>query len=321
MKAAVFDRYGPPDVQYIADVPRPVPTDDQILLRVHATTVNRADCHLRSGKPRWQRIFNLFFDRGGVLRPRPRTIAGGEFAGVVEALGSSVTEFTVGERVFGISVMGSQAEYTSRRANGPVAPMPAGASFEECAITDGFLNALNCLRTAGPLEAKRVLVYGASGAIGTAGVQLARHFGAHVSAVCSTKNLELVRSLGAEEVIDYTQEDFTKNGATYDVVFDAVGKKTFTQCKRSLAPGGCYLPTDGLINGFWLLWTKRFGDKKVKAQLPPRYLKEDMFLLKELMEAGEYRAVIDRVLPLEDIVEATRYVETGQKTGNVVLTV
>ena len=321
MKAAVFDRYGPPDVQYIADVPQPIPSDDQILVRVHATTVNRADCHLRSGKPRWQRVFNLVFDRGGVFRPRPQTIAGGEFAGVVEALGAAVTEFTVGERVFGLSVMGAHAEYTCRRASGPVAAMPAAATFEECAITDGFLNAINCLRTAGPLEGKRVLVYGASGAIGTAGVQLARHFGAHVTAVCNTKNIELVRSLGAEEVIDYTQEDFTKNGETYDVVFDAVGKKTFTQCKRSLKPGGSYLPTDGVVNGFWLLWTKRFGDKKVKAQLPPRYLKEDMFLLKELMEAGAYRAVLDRVVPLEEIVEATRYVETGQKTGNVVLTV
>ena len=321
MKAAVFDRYGEPDVLRIADVPKPVPADDQILVRVRATTVNRADCHLRSGRPRWQRVFNLLFDRGGVLRPRPRTILGGEFAGVVEALGAAVTEFGVGERVFGISLMGAQAEFTCRRASGPVAPMPAGATFEECAITDGFLNALNCLRTAGPLEGKRVLVYGASGAIGTAGVQLARHFGAHVTAVCNTKNLELARSLGADEVIDYLHEDFTKNGKTYDVVFDAVGKKTFTQCRRSLAPGGSYLPTDGLVNGFWLLWTKKFGNKKVRAQLPPRYLKEDMFFLKELMEAGGYRAVIDRVQPLEDVVEATRYVETGQKTGNVVLTV
>lgn len=321
MKAAVFDRYGEPEVQYIADVPKPVPTDEQILVRVHATTVNRADCHLRSGKPRWQRIFNLIFERGGVLRPKPQTILGGEYAGVVEAVGAAATEFTVGQRVFGMSIMGAQAEYTCRRARGPVASMPSNATFEECAITDGFLNAINCLREAGPLEGKRVLVYGASGAIGTAGVQLARHFGAHVTAVCNTKNLELVRSLGADEVIDYLHEDFTKNGETYDVVFDAVGKKTFPQCKRSLKPGGSFLPTDGLVNGLWLLWTKKFGDKKVKAQLPPRYLKEDIVFLKELMEAGEYRAVIDRIVPLEDVVEATRYVETGQKTGNVVLTV
>lgn len=321
MKAAVFDRYGGPDVLRVEDVPKPVPSDDQILVRVHATTVNRADCHLRSGKPRWQRIFNLLFDRGGLIRPRPQTILGGEFAGVVAAAGAAVTEFSVGERVFGMSLMGAQAEYTCRQATGPVAPMPANATFEECAITDGFLNALNCLRAAGPLAGKRVLVYGASGAIGTAGVQLARHLRAHVTAVCGTKNLGLVRSLGADEVIDYLHEDFTKNGQTYDVVFDAVGKKTFPQCRRSLAPGGSYLPTDGVVNGFWLLWTKKFGDKKVRAQLPPRYLKEDVVFLKELMEAGEYRAVIDRVQPLEDVVEATRYVETGQKTGNVVLTV
>ena len=240
---------------------------------------------------------------------------------MVDAVGEDVTEFAVGERVFGISVMGAQAEYTCRRASGPVAPMPTGATFEEATNTDGFLNALNCLLLVEPLEGKRVLVYGASGSIGTAGVQLARHFGAHVTAVCNTKNLDLVRSLGADEVIDYLREDFTKNGETYDVIFDAVGKKTFRQCKRSLSPGGIYLPTDGVVNGLWLLWTRNFGDKKVKAQLPPRYIKEYVLLMKELIEAGAYRPVIDRVYPLEDVVEATRYVETGQKTGNVVITV
>jgi NADPH:quinone reductase-like Zn-dependent oxidoreductase len=320
MKAAVFDRYGPPDVLRIEDVPKPVPNDEQILVRVHATTVNRADCHIRSGRPRWQRIFNRIFDRGGLLSPRPRTILGGEFAGVVEAVGAAVTEFAAGDRVFGMSIMGAQAEYTCRRASGPVAHMPAGATFEEATNTDGFLNAINCLRAAGPLAGKRVLVYGASGSIGTAGVQLARHFDAHVTAVCTTKTFDLVRSLGAAEVIDYTQEDFTKSGEAYDVVFDAVGKKTFPQCRGSLKPGGIFLPTDGLVNGLWLLWSKKYGDKKVKAQLPPRYRKEDVLLMKQLIEAGEYRPVIDRVYPLHDVVEATRYVETGQKVGNVVLT-
>ncbi len=321
MRAAVFDRYGPPEVLRIENVAKPAPADDQILVRVHATTVNRADCHLRSGTPRWQRIFNRAFDRGGFLRPRPRTILGGEFAGVVEAVGDAVTEFAVGDRVFGMSVMGAQAEYTCRRAGGPVALMPVGATFEEATNTDGFLNAINCLRAAGPLAGKRVLVYGASGSIGTAGVQLAHHFGAHVTAVCNTKNLGLARSLGADEVIDYTREDFTKNGETYDVVFDAVGKKSFPQCKRSLRPSGVYLPTDGVVNGLWLLWTRKFGDKKVKAQLPPRYIKEYILLMKDLIEAGDYRPVIDQTYPLEDVVEATRYVETGQKTGNVVITV
>jgi NADPH:quinone reductase-like Zn-dependent oxidoreductase len=322
MRAVVHDRYGPPEVLRLEDVEGPTPNDGQILVKVYATTVNRSDTHFRSGRPFFARFFNRIFDRGGILRPRPGSILGGEFAGEVEAVGETVDEFTVGERVFGQSVSGAHAEYVCRQASGPVAPMPAGATFEEAAaVSDGFLNAINCLRSAGPLAGRRILVYGASGSIGTAGVQLAKHFGADVTAVCNTKNIELVRSLGADRVIDYTQEDFTKNGETYDVIFDAVGKHSFRRCRNSLKPGGTYLPTDGLVNAFWLLWTRRIGDKKVRAQLPPRYTKQDVLFLKELIEAGEYRAVIDRTYPLEDVVEATRYVETQQKTGNVVLTV
>jgi NADPH:quinone reductase-like Zn-dependent oxidoreductase len=177
------------------------------------------------------------------------------------------------------------------------------------------------LRPAGALEGKRVLVFGASGSMGTAGVQLAKHFGAHVTAVCGTPNVELVRSLGADEVIDYLQEDFTKNGETYDAIFDAVGLHSFRRCKRSLAPGGVYLPTDGMLNVAWWLLHKRVGDKKVLFELPPRMRKEDVLFLKGLIESGEYQAVIDRDYPLEDIVEAYRYVDTKQKAGNVVLTV
>jgi NADPH:quinone reductase-like Zn-dependent oxidoreductase len=195
-------------------------------------------------------------------------------------------------------------------------------SFEEAAaVCDGGLNALWCLRLADVRNEQRVLIYGASGAIGTAGVQLAKYFGADVTAVCNTKNLELVRSLGADRVIDYTQEDFTKNGQTYDVIFDAVGKHSFRRCKGSLKRGGSYLATDGLQNLILALWTKRIGEKKVIFQIPPRYTKKDVLLLKELIEAGRYRAVIDRCYPLEDVIEATRYVETEQKTGNVVLTI
>jgi NADPH:quinone reductase-like Zn-dependent oxidoreductase len=200
--------------------------------------------------------------------------------------------------------------------------MPAGMSFEEAGgVGDGAMLALNCLRPAGRLEGKRILVYGASGSIGTAGVQLAKHFGAHVTAVCNTRNVELVRSLGADQVIDYLQEDFTQNGETYDVIFDAVGKHSFRRCKRSLEPGGVYLPTDGFANlALWLLH-KRVGEKKVLLELPPRMRKEDILFLKGLIEAGEYRAVIDRAYPLEDAIEAHRYVDTQQKVGNVVLTV
>jgi NADPH:quinone reductase-like Zn-dependent oxidoreductase len=322
MRAVVHDRYGPPDVLRLEDVERPTPNDDQILIKIHATTVNRSDCGWRSGKPFITRFFNRIFDRGGVLRPNPGSILGGEFAGEVEAVGADVDEFEVGDRVFGASLARAHAEYLCMRGSGPVAPMPAGSTFEEAAaVCDGFILSLGCLQRADPRPGQRILVYGASGSLGTAGVQIAKHFGAHVTAVCNTKNVELVRSLGADVVIDYLNEDFTKNGETYDVIFDAVGKHSFRRCRRSLRPGGIYLPTDGFVNAFWLLWTRRFGTRKVLAELPPRYKKDRVLLLKELIEAGAYRPVIDRTYPLEDIVEATRYVETQQKTGNVVITV
>src|SRR5438876_1752148 len=200
--------------------------------------------------------------------------------------------------------------------------MPAGMSFEEAApVTDGALNALTCLKQADLRTGRTILIYGASGAIGTAGVQLARAFGADATAVCNTKNLELVRSLGADRVIDYTQEDFTKNGQTYDVILDAVGKLSFRRCRRSLQPNGIYLPTDGFANLMWALVTSRSHGKKVLFQIPPRQTKEDVLFLKELIETGRYRPVIDRRYRLEDVIEAARYVETEQETGNVVLSV
>jgi NADPH:quinone reductase-like Zn-dependent oxidoreductase len=320
MKAVVYDRYGPPKVLRIADVPKPVPADDEILVRIRAAGVTRSDAHLRAGDPFISRF------QSGLRRPK-RTILGHELAGEIEAIGAAVTEFTVGDRVFGALPYlalrtGAHAEYICVPERFPLAHMPDGMSFEDAgAIGDGALLTLNCLRPAQPLERKRILVYGASGSIGTAGVQLAKHFGAHVTAVCNTKNVELVRSLGANEVIDYLEKDFTKSGETYDVIFDAVGKHSFRRCKRSLKPGGLYLPTDGLRNVLLWLLHKKVGDRKVVFELPPRMLKEDIVLLKRLLEAGEYRPVIDRAFPLEDAVEAHRYVDTRQKVGNVVLTV
>jgi NADPH:quinone reductase-like Zn-dependent oxidoreductase len=320
MKAVVFDRYGPPDVLHVADVERPVPKDDEVLVRIHATSVTRQDAYARGGQL-VQRIFN----RSGFFRPK-RRILGHELAGEIEAVGADVTEFEVGDRVFGVLPYiglssGTYAELIAVPARWPVAPIPEGMAFEQVGgIAEGFMFALNALRPAGRLEGKEVLVYGASGSIGTAGVQLARHFRAHVTAVCNTKNVELVRSLGADEVIDYEKEDFTKNGKTYDVVFDAVGKHSFRRCRSSLKRGGFYLPTDGFRNLFLWLWHTRFGDKKVVFEMP-RFRKEYVLLLKELLESGEYTPVVDRVYPLEDVVEATRYVETRQKTGNVVLTI
>jgi NADPH:quinone reductase-like Zn-dependent oxidoreductase len=208
------------------------------------------------------------------------------------------------------------------RESASLAHKPTGMSFEEAAaVCDGAILALGCLRPANPRKGQRTLVYGASGSIGTAAVQLARYFDADVTAVCNTKNVELVRSLGADEVVDYTLEDFTKNGQTYDVIFDAVGKHSFWRCRGSLNRGGFYLATDQLQNLVLALWTSRVGDRRVVFPIPPRYTKKDVLFLKELIEAGKYRAVIDRCYPLEQVVEATRYVETEQKTGNVVLTV
>jgi NADPH:quinone reductase-like Zn-dependent oxidoreductase len=311
----VHDRYGPPDVLRLEDVERPVPNEDEVLVKVHATTVTRSDAAWRAAKPFISRFFT------GLRRPK-RRILGTEFAGEVEAVGDAVSEFRVGDRVFGASLFGAHAEFVSVRESGPIAHMPTGMTFEEAAaVSDGAILALNAMSPVAIRPETKILVYGASGSIGTAGVQLAKHFGAEVTAVCDTKHVELVRSLGADEVIDYTKEDFLRNGIQYDVIFDAVGKQRFTRCKGSLKPGGAYLPTDGWGNFAMALVTKLVGDKKVRLGIPPRYTKEYVLLVKRLIEGGEYRPVVDRTYPLEDVVEATRYVETGQKTGNVVLTV
>jgi NADPH:quinone reductase-like Zn-dependent oxidoreductase len=317
MKAVVHDRYGPPEVLRIEEVERPVPKEDEVLVRVHATTVNRTDCGFRAADPFFSRAFT------GLVRPKRRT-PGLEFAGVVAAAGPAVTQFAADDEVFGIKG-GANAEYVCVRECGVLAHKPEGMTFEEAAaVADGALLTLTCLRPAYPLEDKRVVVYGAAGSIGTASVQLlAHHFRANVTAVCDTKDVELALSLGAHEVIDRFQEDFTKNGETYDVVFDAVGRLSFRRCRRSLAPGGMYISTDlGFMYHTPLvaLGTRFVGDKRAMLGIG-KYRKEDLLLLKELIEAGKYRAVIDRVYPLEDVVEATRYVETKQKTGNVVLRV
>jgi NADPH:quinone reductase-like Zn-dependent oxidoreductase len=324
MKAVVYDTYGPPDVLRIEEVERPVPKEDEVLVKVHATTVNRADVHTREAN-RSNGLAATLLSRvvSGVRRPRQR-ILGREFAGEVEAVGAAVSEFAVGDRVFGLGgfTFGAHAEFMCIRESGRIAHMPAGMSFEEAApICDGALNALMCLKEADVRKGRRILIYGASGAIGTAGVQLARYFGADVTAVCGTKNLELVKSLGADRMIDYMKEDFTKNGETYDVIFDAVGKHSFRRCRGSLEPGGVYLPTDGAVNILLALMPSWKGAKRVVFQLPPRQPKKDVLFLKELIEAGKFRPVIDRRYALEDVIEATRYVETQQKTGNVVLAV
>ncbi len=317
MKAVVYEQYGPPEVLRLEDVERPVPSDDEVLVRIHATTVTRTDTGLRSAEFFISRFFT------GFRRPK-RKILGMELAGEVEAVGSSVTEFAVGDEVFGVKGAGAHAEFVAVRESAPIAHKPAGMTFEEAAaVCDGAMLALPCLRRAGVRQGTRLVVYGASGSVGTAAVQLARNIGADVTAVCNTKNVELVASLGADRVIDYTKEDFTRSGETYDAIFDAVGKHSFRRCRRSLEPSGIYVSTD--LGFMWhlpllALLTRWIGSRKAALGIA-KYTKEDVIFLKGLIEADEYRAVIDRRYQLEDVIEATKYVETGQKTGNVVLTV
>ena len=310
----MHDRYGPPEVLRVADVERPVPKDDEVLVRVVASTVTRSDTGFRNLEYPFSRLFT------GLRRPK-RTIAGMEFAGVVE---KGADEFQVGEEVFGIRG-GASAEYVAVRAAGVIAPKPTGLTFEEAAaVPDGALLSLSCLLPAKPLRGKSALVYGAAGSIGTAAVQLLVHyFEAGVTAVCDTKDVEGVRSLGAQDVLDRFSKDFTKSGETYDMIFDAVGKQSFRRCRHSLKPGGTYISMDlgFLYHGPLVALVTRFvGGKRAKLGIG-RYRKEDLRIVKQLVDDGKYRPVIDRTYELDDAVEANRYVETRQKTGNVVLRV
>ncbi len=320
MKAVVQDRYGPPEVLRIEEVERPVPKDDEVLVRVRASTITQTDAHARRA--------DLFLWRFvlGLRRPRSRTL-GVELAGEIDAVGAAVTEFKVGDAVFGgpSTYFGAHAEYVCVRESGPLALKPAGMSFDEAAaVCDGAFQALSTLRLADAKPGRRIVIYGASGALGTAAVQLAKHLGAHVTAVCGTDHVELVRSLGADEVIDYRREDFTKNGQTYDAIIDAVGKYSFRRGRRSLKPGGVYVATDGgrfLIETIALLVATRWvGTKRVRGAIGRRS-KQDVRLLKQLIEAGEFRAVVDRRYPMDQAADAHRYVETWRKAGNVVLTI
>ncbi|MEU8859967.1 NAD(P)-dependent alcohol dehydrogenase [Streptomyces umbrinus] len=319
MRAAVHNRYGPPDVIRVADVDKPSIGDQDVLVRVHATTVNRTDCAYRAASPFFIRILT------GLARPR-RTVLGTEYAGVVDAVGGGVTSFKAGDRVFGYNEgrFGTHAEYLSVPHDGAIATMPDGVTFEEAAPgTEGSHYALAFVNKAGIQPGQDVLVYGATGAIGSAAVQLLKHRGATVTAVCDGVHQELVRGLGADRVVDHTAQDFTRDEQSYDAVFDAVGKSTFGHCKRLLKPGGVYLSSD---LGPWCqnlllpLVTPLFRGRKVKFPFPKQD-QEMVRYFRDLVEAGEFRPVIDRRYPLEQIVDAHRYVETGQKIGNVVIIV
>jgi NADPH:quinone reductase-like Zn-dependent oxidoreductase len=314
MKAVVAHRYGPAEVLHIEEVPRPVPAENEVLVKVRASTVTRSDCGFRAASPFISRFFT------GLRRPK-QPVVGMEFAGVVEEVGPGVTQFAVGDEVFGLR-SGANAEYVCVREAGALAHKPSSLTFEEAAaLPDGASIARAALAKVELGPDTRIVVYGATGAIGTAGVQLAKATGAHVTAVANTKNVELVRSLGADVVLDWEREDFTARGETYDVIFDAVGKLSFRRCKRSLTPHSAFITTD--LGFVWhvpllVLWTRFFGKRRVFLPIPS-YTKEDVLHVRELVEAGKYRPVLDRTYPLEDVVDATRYVEAGQKTGNVVL--
>jgi NADPH:quinone reductase-like Zn-dependent oxidoreductase len=319
MRAAVRTRYGPPDVVRVVEVEKPAAKDNEVLVRVHATTVNRTDCGLRAAKPF---IYRFFL---GLRRPR-LTVLGNEFAGQVEAVGTGVRSFEVGDRVFGFSGtwFGAHAEYLTMPEDGLLATMPADLSYEEAApSTEGSIYALSLIRTAKLQRGQGVLVNGATGAIGSAAVQLLRDRGAVVTAVCGAEHMELVRGLGADRVIDYTAEDFTRDERRYDVVMDAVGKSSFGRCRRLLKPGGLYLSTDlGPLsqNPVLALVTPLFGGRRVRFPIP-RQDQGTVTYLKERIESGAFKPLIDRRYRLDQIVEAYRYVETGRKVGSVVITI
>jgi NADPH:quinone reductase-like Zn-dependent oxidoreductase len=320
MRAAVRTRYGPADVVRILDVERPAIKDGEVLVRVHATTVNRTDCAFRAATPFFMRLFT------GLVRPRV-TVLGGEFAGVIDAVGPGVTAFRIGDPVFGYreGSWGAHAEFLSMPEHGPLATKPANVTFEQVApSTEGSQYALSMIRAAKIRSGQDVLVNGATGAIGSAAVQLLKSLGARVTAVCATANVELVKGLGADRVIDYTAQDFTKDGQRYDVVLDAVGKSSFGRCQRLLKPRGVYLSSDlGPLsqNPILALVTPLFRGRRVMFPIPRMDNPDTLRSLQQMIASGEFRPVIDRTYPLDRIVEAYRYVETGQKVGNVVITV
>jgi NADPH:quinone reductase-like Zn-dependent oxidoreductase len=297
---------------------KPFPKDNEVLIKVYTATVNRTDCGFRSAEYFIVRFFS------GLFKPKNK-ILGNEFAGEIEAIGKDVKSFKPGDRVFGYNDInfGAHAEFMAMDENGSVTTMPDNVSFEEAAaITEGAHYALCDLRAAKIKSGQKILINGATGGIGSAAVQLAKYFGAEVTGVCSTKYLELVKSIGSDEVIDYTKQDFTKTNKEFDVVFDAVGKSSFSLCKPILKAGGIYVSTElGYIsqNPFLAIITPLFGGKKVLFPIPS-ISKKDVIFLKELVERGKYKPVIDRSYTLEEIVDAYKYVETGQKIGNVVIT-
>ena len=319
MKAIICTKYGPPEVLQLKELVKPIPKDDEVLIRVYATTVTSGDVRLRSFT--WAPWFwlpgRIMY---GLRKPR-KTIPGNELAGEIESVGKDATRFRKGDQVFGIiwktCFGGANAEYICLPEN-EVAIKPANMTYEEAsAVPIGGLTALVLLRKGKIQSGQNILILGASGSVGTFAVQLARYFGMEVTGVCSTANLDLVKSLGAQNVIDYTKDDFTRNGRTYDIIFDAVIKTSFSHCKNSLTQEGAFITVDWPLHQ--VLWTLLFDRRKVVIGIAKRI--EDLVFIKELIEAGKIKAVIDRTYPLKQIADAHRYVEKGHKKGHVVITI
>jgi NADPH:quinone reductase-like Zn-dependent oxidoreductase len=330
MKAIVYTRFGPPEVLDLQEVETPTPKDNEVLIRVHATSVNFGDTMARNFKAITPGEFNMPFIfwllakiSFGPSQPKV-TVLGSEFAGEIDAIGKDVKRFKKGDQVFGYpgQSFGAYAEYLCMPENGVLAIKPANMTYEEAAVVPyGAIMALNLLRTVKVHGGQHVLINGASGGIGSAAVQIAKYFGAEVTGVCGTPRLEFVKSLGADKVIDYTKEAFTQNGETYDLIFDILGKSSFSRCQGSLKPNGILLFASFKMKQLLqMLWTSRTGSKRVICALAPGSA-ADLAAVKELIEAGKIKAVIDRRYPLEQTAEAHRYVEQGHKKGNVVITV
>lgn len=320
MKAIVATRYGPPEVLQVSEVGKPTPNDNEVLIKIHASAVVATDPGFRKG----ELVSRLFT---GMTKPK-RAIPGDVLDGEIETVGKDVYKFKTGDRIYAAcaATQGGQAEYICLPQDGPLAIMPANMSFMQAVgVPDGALGALNFLRDAGKIQpGQKVLINGASGSVGSYSVQLAKYLRTHVTAVCSTANVELVKSLGADQIIDYTKEDFTQRGETYDLIFDAVGKSSFSRCRNVLNATGTYVTTvpapDFLVQ---LLWTRNSRGKKTRFVAPglrsSAQKAQDLAFLTELIEAGNLKSVIDRCYPMEQIREAHRYVETGHKKGNVVI--
>lgn len=321
MKAMITTSYGSPEVFKVENVEKPVAKPNEILIRIHASSVTKADTMMRTGSPFIGRLFT------GLSKPK-HAIWGTGFAGVVEAIGSQVTQFKVGHQVFGESIdtMGTYAEYITIPENGIVAHLPDNLSFEEAAgMCDGGITSLNFLVNLGTIKAgQKVLINGASGSLGTAAIQIAKHFGAEVTGVCSSGNINMVKKLGADHVIDYTKQDFTSNTNSYDLIYDTVGVRSFTECRPALTEQGLYLsPVLGMPLLGHMMVTSLFGKKKAKfsatGTLPVQETKRLLDMLLEMIEAGKVRGILDRSYPLEQLAEAHKYVDMGHKKGNVVL--